>query len=150
MAASCLSFQFEVSAGADDETRARCDNDQPRQTMHAVGERFASCRAKDRRHIAMNAMRLATSMNSPSKRGDPLAMSRMTNRPDAISRVPFTDSHAEHPVEGGGEPAMPKSADAEAGANQKRDPRKIIASAIRPERTFPIKIIENSFQLQIF
>ena len=68
--------------------------------------------------MSPNAMRLATSMNSPSKRGDPLAMSRMTNRPDAISRVPFTDSHAENPVEGGGEPAMPKSADAEAGATK--------------------------------
>ena len=67
--------------------------------------------------MSPNAIRLATSMNSPSKRGEQLAMSRMTKRPDAISRVPFTDSHAANPVDGGGELAMPNSAEAAAGAH---------------------------------
>src|ERR1700710_1378294 len=89
----------------------------------------------DRSTVAMSpkAMRLATSMNSPSNRGDPLAISKQTKRPAAISRVPFTDNQAVSPVDGGGESAMPKAADAVAGANQKRAPRKRIASAIRPE-----------------
>jgi hypothetical protein len=67
-----------------------------------------------------------------------LAMSRRTKRPAAISRVPFTESHAVSPVDGGGESAMPKAADAVAGANQKREPRNRIAAAIRPDRTYPI------------
>src|ERR1700712_2619701 len=88
--------------------------------------------------MSPNAMRLATSMNSPSRRGDPFAISRKIKRPATISREPFTDSHAVSPVDGGGESAVPKAADAGGGANQKREPRNKIASAIRPERTNPI------------
>jgi len=97
--------------------------------------------------MSPNAMRLATSMNSPSNRGDPFAISRKTKRPVAISRVPFTDIHAVSPFDGGGESAMPKAAEAIAGANQKRDPRKRVPTAIRPESTYPTKITRIFYRL---
>ena len=87
-------------------------------------------------------------MNSPSKRGDPLAMSRKTKRPDTMSRVPFTASHAVNPVDGDGELAMPKSRDAAAGSHRKRDPMNTIPTAIRPESKYPVRTMVNSCQLQ--
>ena len=91
--------------------------------------------------ISPSAMRLATSKNSPSKRGDPLAMSSKTKRPEAMSRVPFTASHPVKPVDGGGELGIPKAPDATAGFHRKRDPMNRIATAITPESTYPIEII---------
>ena len=104
----------------------------------------------DRRTIAAspNAMRLATSKDSPSKRGDPLAMSRKTKRPDTMSRAPFTASHPVKPVDGDGELGIPKPRDAAAGSHRKRDPMNTIPTAIRLESKYPVSIIVNSFQLQ--
>jgi hypothetical protein len=93
----------------------------------------------DRRTIAASpiGMRLATSMNLPSKRGGPLAMSRKTKRPDTMSLTPFTASHPVKPVDGDGELGMPKSCDAAAGCHRKRDPMYRIPTAIRPESNYP-------------
>src|SRR5260221_4829985 len=104
----------------------------------------------DRRTIAAShsAMRLVTSKNSPSKGGDPLAMSRKTKRPDPMSRAPFTASHPVKPVDGDGELGIPKPRDAAAGSHRKRDPMNTIPTAIRLESKYPVSTIVNSCQLQ--
>ena len=88
--------------------------------MHAEGEGSASARPKDCRHIAKcDEARHEHEFAEQARR--PIGHEQDDKKARAISRVPFTDSHAVNPVDGGGELAMPKSADAVAGANQKRD-----------------------------
>ena len=116
--------------------------------MHAEGEGFASARPKDHDHIAKgDEARHEHEFAEQARR--PIGHEQEDKKAGTMSRVPFTDSHALNPVDGGGELAMPKAADAVA-APPKAYAKNRIAAAIRPESAYPIWIIRRiSYPLQV-